>query len=121
MDANEVEQLDKSKCIIMIQGSYPILANKYRIETHKLYKELGDVNQDSINNYEFKPIKRKIRKTKLIEEPILSVEEMLAMDEDKAAKEMLDELVNELNNDLDGLDIREDDEMDSEFLDIISK
>lgn len=121
MDANEVEQLDKSKCIIMIQGSYPILANKYRIETHKLYKELGDVNQDSINNYEFKPIKRKIRKTKLIEEPILSVEEMLAMDEDKAAKEMLDELVNELNNDLDGLDIREDDEMDSEFLNIISK
>ena len=121
MDANEVEQLDKSKCIIMTQGNYPILANKYRIETHKLYKELGDVNQDSINNYEFKPIKRKIRKTKLIEEPILSVEEMLAIDEDKAAKEMLDELVNELNNDLDGLDIREDDEMDSDFLDIISK
>lgn len=105
----------------MTQGNYPILANKYRIETHKLYKELGDVNQDSINNYEFKPIKRKIRKTKLIEEPILSVEEMLAIDEDKAAKEMLDELVNELNNDLDGLDIREDDEMDSDFLDIISK
>ena len=45
---------------------------------------------------------------------------MVAIDEDKAAKELLDELANELSNELDGLDIHDDNEMDSEFLDIIN-
>ena len=120
MDANEVEQLDKSKCIIMTQGNYPILANKYKIETHKLYKELGDVNEDNKNNYEFKSIEKEIKKARLIEEPVLNIEDMVAIDEDKAAKELLDELANELSNELDGLDIHDDNEMDSEFLDIIN-
>ena len=120
MDANEVEQLDKSKCIIMTQGNYPILANKYKIETHKLYKELGDVNEDNKNNYEFKSIEKEIKKARLIEEPVLNVENMVVIDKDKAARELLDELASELSNELDGLDIHDDNEMDSEFLDIIN-
>ena len=62
LDPNEVEQLDKTKCIIMTQGNYPILATKYDITKHKLYKELGDVNEDSKNNYEHVKEKKQFEK-----------------------------------------------------------
>ena len=62
LDPNEVEQLDKTKCIIMTQGNYPILATKYDITKHKLYKELGDVNENSKNNYEHVKEKKQFEK-----------------------------------------------------------
>lgn len=116
LDANEVEQLPKNKCIIMSQGMYPILANKYKIETHKLYKQLGDVNENNSNNYEFKPIKKEINlKNTLIEQ----IEKVEAIDEEK----MIEELVNDLSGELDGIgdDLEELGEMlDQEFSNIVN-
>ena len=116
LDANEVEQLPKDKCIIMSQGNYPILANKYKIEKHKLYKELGDVNENNSNNYEFKPINKEMNlKNTLIEQ----IEKAEKIDEEK----IMEELVNDLSGELDGIadNLEELGEMlDQEFSNIVN-
>ena len=116
LDPNEVEQLPKDKCIIMSQGNYPILANKYKIEKHKLYKELGDVNENNSNNYEFKPINKEMNlKNTLIEQ----IEKAEKIDEEK----IMEELVNDLSGELDGIaDNLEElgEELDQEFLNIVN-
>ena len=90
LDPNEVEQLDKSKCIIMTQGNYPILATKYDITKHKLYKELGDVNEDSKNNYEH------IKEKKQFEE--LTFEDLI-----ESANLEIDGAINELEEEYESL------------------
>lgn len=113
---NEVAQLDKSKCIILTLGGYPILANKYNIETHKLYKELGDVNEDNSNNFEFKPVnKERNLKNTLIEQ----IEKAETINEEK----LIEELVNDLNGDIDGIgdDLEKlGEELDQEFSNIVN-
>lgn len=112
LEPNEVEQLDKTKCIIMTQGNYPILANKYKIETHKLYKELGDVNEDNRNNYILKPIEEKNLKGSLTE----IIEKAETID----TEQLLEELAEELKNDLDGYVAAEEAEEDLDFESIMS-
>ena len=44
--------MDNNKEIIMIKGHLPILDFKYDITKHRLYKKLGDVNdENNKNNY----------------------------------------------------------------------
>ena len=115
LDPNEVEQLPKDKCIIMCQGMYPILANKYKIETHKLYKELGDVNEDNKNNFEFIPTNKTLKNT-LIEQ----IKKVETINEEK----LIEELVNDLSSEIDGAgDNLEElgEELDQEFLNIINE
>ncbi len=114
LEPNEVEQLDKTKCIIMTQGNYPILANKYKIETHKLYKELGDVNEDNRNNYILKPIEEKNLKGSLTE----IIEKAETID----TEQLLEELAEELKNDLDGYVAAEEaeEDLDLDFESIMS-
>lgn len=90
LDPNEVEQLDKSKCIIMTQGNYPILATKYDITKHKYYKELGDVNEDNKNNYEH------VKKEEKFEEATL--EDILG-----DVNVELDGAINEVNSEFEAL------------------
>ena len=116
MDANEVEQLPKDKCIIMSQGMYPILANKYKIETHKLYKQLGDVNENNSNNYEFKPLRKDNSLKNTLLEQIKKAE---TIDE----QQLMEELVNDLSGELDGIgDNLEElgEALDQEFLNIVN-
>lgn len=51
MTSDEIERMPKDRCIILIQGEYPIFAKKYNIEKHDLYNELGDVNEETNKNY----------------------------------------------------------------------
>ena len=114
LDPNEVEQLPKDKCIIMCQGMYPILANKYKIETHKLYKELGDVNEDNKNNFEFIPTNKTLKNT-LIEQ----IKKVETINEEK----LMEELVNDLSSEIDGIenDLEElGEELDQEFSNIVN-
>lgn len=114
LEPNEVEQLDTSKCIIMAQGRYPILADKFKIENHKLYKELGDVNDDNSNNFEFTPTSRTLKDT-LIEQ----IKESETINEEK----LIEELVNDLNGDIDGIgdDLEKlGEELDQEFSNIVN-
>ena len=112
LDANEVEQLPKDKCIIMTQGGYPILANKYNITKHKLYKELGDVNEDNKNNYIVKPVEEKEINNSLLE----IIENAETINE----QQLIEELVNDLSENIDGNLIDENleelsDELDQEL------
>lgn len=115
LDANEVEQLDNSKEIIMIKGKFPMLDDKYDITKHKLYKKLGDVNDDDNKNnyYLVEPVKEnKSSLDKFIKEQ-LEIENKNIMQDilndlradnvefdgnvDEALEELTDELMNDLN------------------------
>lgn len=107
LDPNEVEQLPKDKCIIMCQGMFPIMADKYKIEAHKLYKQLGDVNENNNNNFEFIS-KNKIIKNKLTEQ----IEMAEIMDENRLIAELAEDLQGELDEIAN--------ELDDEFKNIIN-
>ena len=88
---------------------------KYKIETHKLYKELGDVNEDNKNNFEFIPTNKTLKNT-LIEQ----IKKVETINEEK----LIEELVNDLSSEIDGAgDNLEElgEELDQEFLNIINE
>lgn len=115
---DEVERLDKDKCIILMQSNFPILAQKYDIKSHKLYKQLGDVNEENRNNYEVQI--EYPHEEELMRKAILTFEEKESINEEKAALEMLNELRDELDGELDGLSV-EDDYVDDDILNVIRK
>lgn len=109
MTPDEVQRMDKNKCIIMTQGNYPILANKYDIAKHPFYKELGDVNEDNENNFDIKNLKRSVddgRKIS-IDMPEINIQEGYA--EKKSREEVMEALSNSLESELDGIVVEEDD------------
>lgn len=120
LDANEVEQLDNSKEIIIIKGSLPILDNKYDITKHKLYKKLGDVNDDSNKNnyYLNKPLKNKNNS---------SLDNMIKDILENENKNIMEELINDLKAEdveIDGNAAEEElmnleEELMNEFSDIV--
>ena len=93
-----------------------VLANKYKIETHKLYKQLGDVNENNSNNYEFKPLRKDNSLKNTLLEQIKKAE---TIDE----QQLMEELVNDLSGELDGIgDNLEElgEALDQEFLNIVN-
>lgn len=53
MTSDEVGSMDNSKCILFFRGLNPYLSNKYRLESHKRYKDLfeGKDNRFTLDNY----------------------------------------------------------------------
>lgn len=115
LTADEVERMDKSNCLILTQGGYPIIAKKYNIEKHKLYKELGDINEESDLNYDINMTKNrtKVKKLKIdIQEPVK-----------ENSEDIMRVLANSLENELDGLivesEFEEIDNMNDDLLSVL--
>lgn len=55
MDPSEVARLDRTKCIVQISGTYPFLADKYKLEDHPRYKYIDPGHKDAVydNNLEY--------------------------------------------------------------------
>ena len=120
LDPNEVEYMDNNKEIIMIKGHLPILDFKYDITKHRLYKKLGDVNdENNKNNYYLnEPLKNKSNS---------SLDNMIKDILENENKNIMEELINDLKAEdveIDGNAAEEElmnleEELMNEFSDIV--
>lgn len=58
MDPSEIARMDRTKCIVQISGTYPFLADKYKLEEHPRYKYIdpgheGAVYKDNLRYEEY--------------------------------------------------------------------
>lgn len=109
MTPDEVERMPKDQCIILTQGGYPILAKKYDITKHKLYRELGDVNSETELNYDIDKAKNR--------KPLRRMEIEIETDNTDA---VLEGLATNIENELDGLIVEETIEDDEDLLNILN-
>ena len=48
MDPSEISRLDRTKCIVQISGTYPFLADKYKLEDHPRYKYIDPGHKGAV-------------------------------------------------------------------------